>query len=168
MVDSGRLTSEEAAASRWSHVLWNCLGGGSSELSPEVYKSTLSLGDTLLLCSDGLTTCLHHNEIQKILEQNRTAEETCHLLVEAKDQGGGPDNTTVVVARFTELNEQEAKAEADASAPQHAGHRAESLIGNAGLSGAGRNGDTMTEQEFFMVLFAFGRVGLDRRRPLTG
>ena len=127
MVERGLLTAKEAAASRWSHVLWNCLGGGSSELSPEVYKSTLILGDTLLLCSDGLTTCLHHNEIREILAQNRTAEDTCHLLVDNANKAGGPDNITVVVARFIALNEQEAKAEAAGSALQQAGYSSDSL-----------------------------------------
>ena len=39
-------------------MLWNCLGGGSSEVWPEVYKATLHVGDMLLFCTDGLTKCV--------------------------------------------------------------------------------------------------------------
>jgi protein phosphatase len=108
LVDQGVLPAEEADESRWSHVLWNCVGGNSHELNPEVYKATLRLGDTLLLCTDGLSKCVPEKQIQQILEAGRPAEETCGRLITAANAAGGPDNVTVVVARFQEAG-QEAK-----------------------------------------------------------
>src|SRR5262249_12267446 len=55
LVEDGVLTQEDAESSKWSHVLWNVVGGDSTELVPEVYKAGLKLGDKLLLCTDGLT-----------------------------------------------------------------------------------------------------------------
>jgi protein phosphatase len=100
LVDSGLLPPEGAESSRWSRVLWNCVGGGSGELRPEVYKATLQLGDTLLLCTDGLTTCLADEAIRAVLGDEQSAERTCARLVRAANDAGGPDNITVVVARF--------------------------------------------------------------------
>ena len=100
LVDRGALPPSEVSRSRWSHLLWNCLGGGTSGLWPEVYKATLSVGDTLLFCTDGLTKCVPDQAIAGLLKQDRSAEETCKTLVEAANAAGGPDNVTVVVAHF--------------------------------------------------------------------
>jgi protein phosphatase len=108
MVDEGVMDAKTAEESRWSHALWNCLGGGSSELSPEAYKAGLHLGDTILLNSDGLTRNVSDKQIRSILDRAASAEEACHQLVNAANEAGGSDNITVVVARFLDT----AKAEA--------------------------------------------------------
>jgi len=100
LVESGALSAQEAQTSRWSHVLWNCIGGGSHELVPEVYKAALQLGDSLLLCSDGLSSCVPDKQILDLLEQGDSAEACCRKLVDAANAQGGRDNITVVVAHF--------------------------------------------------------------------
>ena len=55
MLDAGALSEDDAAISRWRHVLWNCVGGGDERVRPEAILSRLEVGDTVLLCSDGLT-----------------------------------------------------------------------------------------------------------------
>ena len=110
LVERGVLRPEEAEGSRWSHVLWNCLGGGSSELSAEVYKATLQIGDTLLLCSDGLSQDVPEEQLLEVLRKDRGAEETCRELVDAANRAGGRDNITVVVARFRDLAHPDAAA----------------------------------------------------------
>jgi len=47
----------------------------------------------LLLCSDGLTSMVRDEEIEKILQ----AGHTCKALIDAANGYGGHDNTTVVV-----------------------------------------------------------------------
>ncbi len=106
LVDRGAMTPEQAQKSRWSNVLWNCLGGGSSDLQVEVSKSTLRLGDVLLLCTDGLTTCVRDPQIAEMLGHSRRAEDACGRLVSAANEAGAPDNITVVVARFTDAEQQ--------------------------------------------------------------
>ena len=111
LVDRGVLSAEEAPQSRWSHVLWSCLGGAKSEMSVEVYKATLNTGDTLLLCTDGLTGALRDDRIIEILRQGGGAQEQCRRLVAAANEAGGKDNITVVVARFLDAAQQPAQAE---------------------------------------------------------
>jgi serine/threonine protein phosphatase PrpC len=86
-------------------VLWNVVGCGSDELSPAVYRADLQLNDTLLLCTNGLTGHLSDDDIAESLNANVDAKEACHRLVNAANQAGGTDNTTVVVARFRDLHD---------------------------------------------------------------
>jgi len=104
LVDHGVLAPEEAPQSRWSHVLWSCLGGNSRHLSIEVYKATVAVGDTLLLCTDGLSGKLRDEELLRVLQQGSSAEQTCRQLVDAANNAGGSDNITVVVARFLDVD----------------------------------------------------------------
>ncbi|MEZ4445673.1 MAG: protein phosphatase 2C domain-containing protein [Polyangiaceae bacterium] len=86
--------------SPWNHVLWNALGGGlDAELSPEVQRLDLEAGDSILLCSDGLTKHVESKEIARALASDDDAQKICDLLVASANAGGGTDNITVVVGR---------------------------------------------------------------------
>lgn len=100
LVDQGILAADEASASRWSHMLWNCIGGDSNDLAVEVHAVELHIGDTLLLCTDGLTARAPDSRIQTVLNQSSSAQQACDRLVELANESGGQDNITVVVARF--------------------------------------------------------------------
>jgi protein phosphatase len=117
-VESGALTPEEAEESRWSHVLWNCLGGGAGDVQPEVYKTTLQVGDSLLLCTDGLTNFVPDTRILDVVRDNLSARQACERLVREANEAGGRDNITVVVAHFRDAG-QALQARAEAA---HASH----------------------------------------------
>lgn len=112
-VEGGVLDPEDAEKSRWSNVLWNVVGGSSNELTPEVYKIELAIGDTLLLCTDGLNKHVPDGQISELLNADVDTEEVCRRLVDAANNAGGTDNITVVVARFCDLDEQEDAFEAE-------------------------------------------------------
>ncbi|MCA9322012.1 MAG: serine/threonine-protein phosphatase, partial [Planctomycetes bacterium] len=99
LVEDGTLEPEEARASRYNSVLWNALGGGVSELQPQVIRATLRPADTLVLCSDGLTAHVPDDRIRDILAEDRSAQDASAELVRLANEGGGQDNITVVVAR---------------------------------------------------------------------
>ncbi len=102
MVRSGMLSPEEAARSRWSHVVTNAVGGNSTEVTVELHKVGLLPGDALLLCSDGLTGMVSDKDIGRALHEERDPEAACRRLVKQANEAGGKDNVTVVVARFEE------------------------------------------------------------------
>jgi protein phosphatase len=110
LVEQGVLAPEEAPQSRWSNVLWSCLGGHSRHLSVEVYRATLKAGDILLLCTDGLTRHLSDEDLVRLLQQRGSAEEMCQRLVAAANDAGGSDNVTVVVASLLDAHSLEALA----------------------------------------------------------
>jgi PPM family protein phosphatase len=82
------------------HILWNVVGGTNTELTPEVSKVQVSVNDSVLLCSDGLTRYVHDNEILDIVEAQPTAKAVCKALIDRANELGGGDNITAVFARF--------------------------------------------------------------------
>lgn len=115
MVDRGIMTAEEAGVSRWNHALWNCIGGGSDEIDPDVYQADLEPGDTLLLCTDGLSKYLDEAVIARHVEGHDTAEDAARAVVDAANDAGGDDNVTVIVARMVPASN-EVTAGTDATA----------------------------------------------------
>jgi protein phosphatase len=112
LVEAGALTPEQAEGSRWSHVLWSCLGGsGEAHLEPEVFKTTLQIGDTLLLCTDGLSGALSDGQILAALREEVPARQTCELLVRSAGLAGSKDNITAVVAHFRDAEQQRQAAQ---------------------------------------------------------
>lgn len=78
----------------------NIVGGPTAELQPEVYDAELSIGDTLLLCTDGLSKHVTEDSLAEVVQRDTSAGHVCAELVEMANAGGGSDNITVVVARF--------------------------------------------------------------------
>jgi PPM family protein phosphatase len=97
-VRSGKMTQEEADNSTMQNVLIRALG-----IDPvvEVDLSEVPLleGDTILLCSDGLTRELTDAQIAAVLGERRNAETVAGELVDLAKQAGGGDNVTVIVLR---------------------------------------------------------------------
>ncbi len=97
MVSAGAWTEEQAMKSRTAETLASAIGG--SDLTPTVGLIDLEPGDSLMLCSDGLTKHVSTERIAEVLalpSDSRTMAET--LVTEALD-GGGSDNVSVIVAR---------------------------------------------------------------------
>lgn len=91
-------TLEEAEASNDSHKLTSFLGVDidNQGIKAEKYPSfTLSDGDKLLLCSDGLYDMCKEDEILKIMAED--SDTISYDLVEAALNNGGIDNTTCMV-----------------------------------------------------------------------
>ncbi len=101
MVREGRLTEDEAAHHPQRSVLTRALGVDEDipvdELSLDVHA-----GDRLLVCSDGLTSMVDRERIQKILEDERDPQAACDRLIDAANKAGGDDNITVIVLDFEE------------------------------------------------------------------
>jgi serine/threonine protein phosphatase PrpC len=100
LVESGMLGPVEATSSRLSQVLWKAIGGDLEELSPDVDKAERQRGDTLLLCTDGLTAQVPDTVVRRYLQVQESAQDTCRKLINAANEAGGTDNITAIVARF--------------------------------------------------------------------
>jgi PPM family protein phosphatase len=97
MVSLGAWTDEQAAKAPAAANLSSAIGG--SELLPVVGLIDLMPGDTLMLCTDGLTKHVSDEEINAALAEPNTAVSTSTSLVDAALAAGGSDNVTVVVVR---------------------------------------------------------------------
>ena len=94
------IAAQEAKGKGLSHVLWNVVGGGSEKPHPDATAFDLQIGDTLMLCTDGLNNMLAFDQIHKRLDANATSAVICNQLLDDANVGGGTDNITVVVSRF--------------------------------------------------------------------
>ena len=101
-VKAGKMTREEAQKSKFRNKITKCIGWNDG-VNPDIFNFELREGDTLLLCSDGLTTEVGDAEIANILASSPTAQAVCDRLTEAALQKGGSDNITVVALRYGEF-----------------------------------------------------------------
>ena len=97
-VRRGSMTEQEAAGSNLQNVLLRALGV-DPDVQVEVNEHMLLEGDTILLCSDGLTRELSDAQIAAILGDAEDAQEAADRLVDLANQAGGEDNITAVVVR---------------------------------------------------------------------
>jgi serine/threonine protein phosphatase PrpC len=97
LVDSGVLKPEQAKRSPYAHVLSSSLGG--STWVPEVTRTDLKNGDSVLLCTDGLTKHVSDEQIAERLRTMTSSEQVVRALVADALAGGGTDNVTVLVMR---------------------------------------------------------------------
>lgn len=93
LIESGKLTPEEARVHPRRNVITRALG-----IEPEVLVDSdeyvLNSGQSLLLCSDGLSNFVNLEEIKEIFSENK--ENVAEALVNRANQNGGGDNITAV------------------------------------------------------------------------
>jgi PPM family protein phosphatase len=95
LVDSGRLTAEEASHHPRKSVILRALMG--SEVEPDVAIREARARDRYLLCTDGLSDVVTAATIQEALGEG-DPQEAADRLVDLALRGGGPDNVTCIVA----------------------------------------------------------------------
>ena len=100
LVRQGVFTPEEAARSPFRNIVTNALGGSKPGVKVEVHRLDLAPGDTVLLCSDGLTGMVSDERIAQVLTEESDPQQACTKLVAEAIACGGQDNVTVLVARF--------------------------------------------------------------------
>ncbi len=102
-IRNGVLKPEEAENHPYKHVITRAIGV-EGDIAPDIEKSELNIGDTFLLCSDGVMNHVSDDQIAEFLK-NHTPPEAAWRLVGAALQGGGSDNTTVMVVRVDGFEE---------------------------------------------------------------
>ena len=98
LVDTGRITPEEAAVHPRRSVLMRVLGDVDVEPEVDTHIVETAPGDRWLLCSDGLSGYVSEREIAEILISIDDPQEAVDKLIMASLAEGAPDNVTVVVA----------------------------------------------------------------------
>ena len=98
LVDQGLMSQEEAENSERKNILLQAMGT-SPEVHAAIAQVTLRRHDRLLLCSDGISNALSHDELQEILVVNGP-EAACNRLIALGNERGGDDNLTALVALF--------------------------------------------------------------------
>jgi PPM family protein phosphatase len=100
LVDAGMISAEEARHHHRRHVVTNVLGGPREGVYAEIHKIEVHDGDVLLFCSDGLIEPVPDDQIARVLAEHADPQDAARTLLHLALDGGGPDNVTVVVARY--------------------------------------------------------------------
>ncbi|AVP56742.1 PP2C family protein-serine/threonine phosphatase [Pulveribacter suum] len=97
-MDAGLLTPEEAARTGMRNLVTRALG--VEPVAPlEVNEFTVEPGDLYLLCSDGLTDLMTHEELAELARQPLPLAEKASRMVALANALGGRDNISVVLAQ---------------------------------------------------------------------
>jgi serine/threonine protein phosphatase PrpC len=99
LIEAGQLTEEEAETFEHNNIILQALGT-SDTVQVDLTYCELRKGDTLLLCSDGLSGMVRFEDIRESLRSAAEPIDACKLLTERANQGGGHDNITVIVVQF--------------------------------------------------------------------
>jgi protein phosphatase len=106
LVDTGRITEEEALIHPRRSVLMRVLG--DVEQFPEVDLETFETkpGDRWMVCSDGLSGVIPEGLMNRILLSTSTVQEATDLLVGEALEFGAPDNVTVVLVDVVDAKDE--------------------------------------------------------------
>ena len=96
LMDEYKMTEKQVEQQGFNNVLSSAVG--AQDMMPAVSAMTLAQGDSLVLCTDGLTKHVTERQIADVLRDADNAEAGCRQLVDLALAGGGRDNVTVVVA----------------------------------------------------------------------
>lgn len=100
-VQKGIMTAAEAEQSPYRNIITRCIGT-QPEVEPDLSAVETVVGDTWLLCSDGLTGAVTDDELLSIVH-DKSPSEACRQLVELACARGGHDNITVLIVRILDL-----------------------------------------------------------------
>ncbi len=95
------LTEEEIANFPHKNVIVRALGMKDT-VKVDTRFETPRVGDTMILCTDGLSGPVADENILRIVQQSSDLSLAVSRLIDAANEGGGPDNITCVIARWVE------------------------------------------------------------------
>ena len=99
LVDAGELTEEEAETNARRNIILQALGP-DPRVKVVLSIQRLNRGYVLVVCSDGLTGLVRKAEIAAVVAGENDLAQVCDTLISMANERGGPDNITVVAARF--------------------------------------------------------------------
>jgi len=99
LIDAGEMTEDQAAQSERRNIILQALGP-DARIRVDVTYQDLAAGDTLVICSDGLSGQVKRDEIGAVVADVGEVNAICDRLIELANERGGPDNITAVVVRF--------------------------------------------------------------------
>jgi len=128
LIEAGEISEEAAEQSERRNIILQALGP-EAMIRIDLTHQRVRRGDVLVLCSDGLSSVVRAEEIALAVGEERDLQMACRRLVALANGLGGPDNITVVAARF------EGAGLAAPNADDHVGHRTFAIPGRQVVQG---------------------------------
>jgi len=99
LVATGQILPQEARSHPQRNVIYRTIGD-SANVEVDLSTLKLSVGDYLLLCSDGLNGMVTDQEILQIVETTPSPQAACDALISAANAAGGEDNITIILVEL--------------------------------------------------------------------
>jgi len=99
LVEAGEITIEEAEQSERRNIILQALGPEAA-VKIDLTHQPIRRGDALVLCTDGLSGLITRDDMARIATEEPDLRTACDMLVDMANENGGPDNITVIIARF--------------------------------------------------------------------
>jgi len=96
MVQMGGLERSKARNHPDKNIITRAVGA-MSEIEVDLFRVSIEEGDTIMLCSDGMTNMVDDETIKEIINSGGTLKERAHSLVNKANDNGGRDNISVVL-----------------------------------------------------------------------
>ena len=96
LVDAGEITADEARVHPSRSVITRALGS-DPDMYADHFTLDVTVGDRIIICSDGLSGMVDDSTIEGIACSNVTPQAAADSLTSAALSGGGSDNVTVIV-----------------------------------------------------------------------
>lgn len=96
----GKISQEQFRTSPFRNYITRCVGHNNKV---EIDKTPVEIqpSDRVIICSDGLPTVLHDEDIGEIAQRYDDADEICKQLLDETLLGGAPDNVTIIVVCYS-------------------------------------------------------------------
>ncbi|MDR1087970.1 MAG: Stp1/IreP family PP2C-type Ser/Thr phosphatase [Coriobacteriales bacterium] len=101
LLAGGHISASEAASHPKRSVITRALGS-DPKTEADIYELEASVGDSLLLCSDGLYGMVPDEEIAALLSAESDPQAASDALISAARNGGGLDNISAIVIRLND------------------------------------------------------------------
>lgn len=98
MVRLGGINQEEAKHHPDKNIITRAIGV-KEDVEADFFEYRLQKGDTILMCTDGLTNMVEDEEIFRIVKSGRDVVEIVEELVEKANENGGKDNIGIVIVQ---------------------------------------------------------------------
>ncbi len=99
LLRSGSITKEEARVHPQKNIITRAVGT-DAKVKTDIFEYNYSVGDTVIMCSDGLCSLVTDEDIYKVVKDEKEPEKVVRKLVDAAKEKGGIDNITVICMRF--------------------------------------------------------------------
>lgn len=101
LVDAGEITADEARIHPSRSIITRALGS-DPDMYADHFTLDVTVGDRVILCSDGLSSMVPDKQIEELAVSSVTPQAAADTLVSAALTAGGHDNVTVVVVDVVE------------------------------------------------------------------
>jgi protein phosphatase len=101
-VAAGVITADQAKSSYYRNVITRALGY-QPDVQVDLFHLPLQVGDTVVLCSDGLHGLVSDEEISAIA-RSMPLTDAVDRLIDLANERGGTDNITTIIAHVDELD----------------------------------------------------------------